>query len=103
MADRTKRFAVLSKFEKMFKQKTGRAVLLNKNKEQWAADALLETYTPQELDVIFTHYFKVNDSPTWNGLAYNADKVLAYVQEADADTANRAEQRKRAEKWLNES
>lgn len=103
MADRTKRFALISKFEKMFKQKTGRSVLLNKNKEQWAADALLETYTPKELDVIFEHYFKVNDSPSWNGLAYNADKVLAYVQESFADAANRVEMRKRAEKWLNES
>ena len=103
MADRTKRFALISKFEKMFKAKMGRPITLNKNKEQWAADALLETYTPQELDVIFTHYFKVNDSPSWNRLAYNADKLLQYVQDAAEDAANRIEMRKRAEKWLNES
>lgn len=102
MADRTKRFALLSKFEKMYKAKTGRAVLLNKNKEQWAADALLETYTPHELDIIFDHYFKVNDSPSWNSLAYNADKVLLYLQERDADMIDRAAMRKRAKEWLNE-
>lgn len=102
MADRQKRFILLSKFEKMYRDKTKRPLTLNKNKEQWSADALLETYTPHELDIIFEHYFKVNDSPTWNSLAYNADKVLQYLQERDADMIDRAAMRKRAKEWLDE-
>ena len=100
MADRKIRFMVVSKFEQQCKAHGIAKPTLNKNKEQWAADALLESYRLDEIDEAMTYYFKVNPSPKWYWFANNMEKILAAIDQQKEDDAFRAEQRKKAEEWL---
>jgi len=100
MADRKIRFMVISKFEKACKDRGIVRPALNKNREQWAADALLESYRLDEIDEALDYYFKVNQSPKWSWFANNMDKILAAIDAKREDEAFRAEQRKKAEAWL---
>jgi hypothetical protein len=100
MADRKIRFMVIGKFEKACKDHGFVRPALNKNREQWAADALLESYRLDEIDEALAYYFKVNSAPKWSWFANNMDKILAAIDAKKEDEAFRAEQRKKAEAWL---
>lgn len=100
MADRTQRFALISRFEKACKDREYPRALLNKNKEQWSADALLESYTFDELLEAMRYYFVVNSRPTWGNFANNVDKVLSAMETNHQDELLRAEMREKAKQWL---
>ena len=100
MADRKIRFMVVSNFERHLKANGFSNPKLNKNKEQWAADALLESYRLDEIEEAMTYYFKVNPRPTWYWFANNVEKILAAIDAKKADLEFREEQRKKAEEWL---
>lgn len=100
MADRKIRFMVISKFEKACRDNGIARPAINKNREQWAADALLESYRLDEIDEALDYYFKVNSSPKWSWFANNMDKILAAIDAKREDEEFRAEQRKRAQAWL---
>lgn len=100
MADRTIRFMIISKFEKACKDHGFAKPTLNKNREQWAADALLESYRLDEITDAMEYYFTVSSRPTWGFFANNVDRLLAAEETKRQDDAFRAEQRKKAEAWL---
>lgn len=100
MADRQIRFMVVSKFEKMCKEHGIPKPPLNKNKEQWAADALLESYRLDEIDTAMAYYFKINPRPTWVWFINNVDKLLMAIDIKRQDDEFRAEQREKGKAWL---
>lgn len=100
MADRKIRFMVISNFEKHLRVNGFARPALNKNREQWAADSLLESYSLDEIDEAMEYYFKVNQRPTWFWFANNMDKILAAIEANKADLEFREEQRKKAQAWL---
>jgi hypothetical protein len=101
VADRKERFALVSLFEKHCKMNDVAKPILNKNKEQWAADALLESFTFDELSDAMRYYFKVNQRPTWSWYSNNVEKIIA-AEEADRqDKEFRAEMREKAKEWMN--
>lgn len=100
MADRKERFSVISRFESLCKKNEIQHPIINKNVEQWAADALLETFSLSELYSILDYYFQVNPRPTWKSFANNADRVLQSMQDRKADDMFRAEMRQKAKEWL---
>lgn len=100
MADRKERFSVLSRFESLCRKNGINHPVINKYSEQWAADALLETFSLSDIYTLLDYYFKVNPRPTWKSFANNADKVLQSMKDRQADEEFRAEMRKKAKEWL---
>jgi len=103
MSDRKYRFALIGKFEKKCKETGIPLQTLNKHKEQWAADDLLESYDDPELTSAMDYYFTINPRPTWKGYCQNVDRLLSSMQAKKADEEFRAEMRQKAKEWLNES
>lgn len=100
MADRQKRFAVLSRYEKHCKMNGLPAPNMNKYNEQWAADALLESFDIHDIYDAMTYYFMINPLPTWKGFANNVDRLLQSKAAKEEDDRLRAERRAKAKEWL---
>lgn len=103
MADRKERFAVLSRFEKHWNMNGFPKLQINKYNEQWAADALLESFPMEDIYNAMTYYFQVNPRPSWKGFANNVDRLLQSKAEKEEDMRLRIERREKAKEWLSES
>ena len=101
MADRKERFAVISRFEKLCKLNNIPVPIMNKYNEQWAADALVESFDLDQIYKVMEYYFKINPKPTWKGFANNADRLLQSMIDKEEDDRLRAERRQKAKEWLN--
>ncbi len=102
MAERKDRMALLSRYAKLHTKHYEQRVTLNLNVEQWAADALIESYTLPFCYDLLEYYFSVAQSPTWKYFANYADKIIDARQDYQQDLQERAERRKKAKEWLNE-
>jgi hypothetical protein len=103
MSDRRYRFALISKFEKRSKEAGLPALNLNKHKEQWAADDLLESYDDPDLIMAMDYYFKISNRPTWKGYCNNVDRLLQSMKAQKEDEEFRAQMKIKAKEWLGES
>ena len=102
MVDRKDRMALLSRYNKLHLQRYEQKSNLNLNVEQWAADALVESYGLSYCYDLLDYYFNVAQNPTWNFFAYNAQDILNGREETDKDIKERQERRELARKWLSE-
>jgi hypothetical protein len=102
MAERKDRMALLSRYSKFHTAKYEQKPSLNLNVEQWASDALIESYGIGQCYDILEYYFSVSLSPSWNYFAYNAEKILQAKLDKQQDDKERAERRRMAKEWLSE-
>jgi len=102
MAERKDRMALLSRYSKHHTAKYEKRPSLNLNVEQWASDALIESYGIGQCYDILEYYFSVSLSPSWSYFAYNAEKILQAKLDKDQDNKERAERRIMAKEWLSE-
>jgi len=102
MADRKDRMALLSRYNKLYLQRYEQKSNLNLNVEQWAADALVESYGLKDCYNLLEYYFSIAQNPNWNFFAYNAQEIINGKIETEQDTKERIERRKLARKWLSE-
>lgn len=102
MAERKDRMALLSRYSKYHTAKYEQKPSLNLNVEQWAADALVESYGVSGCYDILEYYFKVAENPSWNYFAYNAEKILQAQKDKARDDKERVERRQMAREWLSE-
>jgi hypothetical protein len=102
MVERKDRMALLSRYSKLHTAKYEEKPLLNLNVEQWAADALIESYGIPECYDLLEYYFEVAQSPTWKYFANYADKIIEARKQFQQDLKERAERRAKAKEWLNE-
>ena len=102
MAERKDRMALLSRYSKFHTAKYEQKPSLNLNVEQWASDALIESYGISQCYDILDYYFSVAQSPSWNYFAYNAEKILQAKLDKQQDDKERAERRRMAKEWLSE-
>ena len=102
MAERKDRMALLSRYAKLHTKHYEQRVTLNLNVEQWAADALIESYTLPFCYDLLEYYFSVAQSPTWKYFANYADKIIDAREDYQRDLQERSERRKKAREWLNE-
>ena len=100
MADRKLRYALISKFEDRLIMNGIPKTNMNRNKEQWTADELLESYYFDDIVSAMDYYFKVNERPNWTWFGYNGDKVMVAREKKQQDEEFRAEMRKKAKEWL---
>lgn len=100
MSDRKNRFALISKFEQLCKLKGLQRPTLNRYKEQWAADDLLESWDDPDVYRAMEYYFQINNAPTWKGFCNNVDRLLQSMQAKKEDDEFRAQMRQKAREWL---
>jgi hypothetical protein len=100
MSDRKNRFAILSRYEKHCRSNNVSMPIMNKYNEQWAADALLESFDIQDIYDAMEYYFTINPSPTWKGFANNVDRLIQSKSAKEEDDKMRAERRAKAKEWL---
>lgn len=102
MADRKERMALLSRYGKLHLQKYEQKANLNLNVEQWASDALVESYGIGVCYDLLDYYFTVAQSPSWNYFAYNTEKIFQAKLDKEKDDKERIERRKIAKEWLSD-
>jgi hypothetical protein len=102
MADRKDRMALLSRYNKLHLQRYEQKSNLNLNVEQWAADALVESYGLNSCYDLLEYYFNIAQSPNWNFFAYNAQEILNARMAIEQDLKEREVRRQLARKWLSE-
>jgi hypothetical protein len=94
--------ALLSRFNKFYLQRYEQKSNMNLNVEQWAADALVESYGIKGCYDLLDYYFRIAQEPSWNYFAYNAEKILNGKLEIEEDLKQRAASRQKAKEWLSE-
>lgn len=99
--ERKDRMALLSRYSKLHKLRYEEKPVINLNVEQWAADALIESYTLQYCYDLLEYYFEAAQAPTWKYFANYADKIIEAREDYKRDLEERAERRRIAQQWLN--
>ena len=84
MADKKLRFAILSRFKKKLEE-SNKSQDINIYSQQWAADAMIESYGYDKCIEIIDYYFIVSSSPDWTWFSYNSEKVLQSKRLEDED------------------
>jgi len=102
MADRKDRMALLSRYSKLHTARYEEKPSLNLNVEQWAADALIESYGLPDCYELLQYYFDVAPTPNWKYFANYADHIVYKRKQIQEDIEERAERRARAKEWLSE-
>lgn len=102
MAERKDRMALLSRYSKLHTLKYEQKPSLNLNVEQWAADALIESYGIQSCYDLLAYYFEVSQNPNWKYFANYAHDIIDKRDQINADIKERELRRQMARKWLNE-
>jgi hypothetical protein len=102
MAERKDRMALLSRYAKLHTKHYEERVTLNLNVEQWAADALIESYGLPECYDLLEYYFSVAQKPNWKYFANYAHDIIDKREQIKQDLEERAIRRKMAKEWLNE-
>jgi hypothetical protein len=102
MAERKDRMALLSRYSKLHTTKYQQKPSLNLNVEQWASDALIESYGVSGCYDLLEYYFSIAQEPNWNYFAYNAEKIINGKKDFEQDNLERVERRKLARRWLSE-
>jgi hypothetical protein len=102
MAERKDRMALLSRYSKLHTARYEQKPSLNLNVEQWASDALVESYGISKCYDLLEYYFSVAQEPSWNYFTYNAEKILNGKIDKEQDDKDRLERRRLAKEWLSE-
>jgi hypothetical protein len=102
MPERKDRMALLSRYSKLHAAKYNERPNLNLNVEQWAADALIESYGIEFCYDLLQYYFDVSQSPAWKYFANYADKIQDSRSQYEQDLQERIQRRRMAREWLNE-
>lgn len=100
MAERKDRFALLSRYSKLHTTRYEAKPQLNLNVEQWAADALVESYGIKACYDLLDYYFSVAPNPNWKYFANYAQDIIDRQIQYKQDLEERKERRKKAEEWL---
>jgi hypothetical protein len=102
MAERKDRMALLSRYSKFHTIKYEQKPNLNLNVEQWASDALIESYGIHDCYDLLEYYFDVSPSPSWKYFANYADKIIDAREQYKRDLIERKQRREKAREWLSE-
>ena len=102
MAERKDRMALLSRYSKLHTVKYEQKPSLNLNVEQWASDALIESYGIAVCYDLLEYYFSIATSPSWKYFANYADDIIDKREQLVLDKRERLERQKMAKEWLSE-
>jgi hypothetical protein len=94
--------ALLGTYSSQHLKKYGAKPILNLNTEQWAADAVIDSFGLDLSMRLVYYYFEVAQTHSWTFYAYNAEKLLKAMDDKAKDDKERAERREMARRWLSE-
>lgn len=94
--------ALLSRYSKLYAAKYNERPSLNLNVEQWASDALIESYGIEFCYDLLQYYFDVSQNPNWKYFANYADKIQDSRSNYEQDLQERIQRRRMAKEWLSE-
>lgn len=100
MVDKKLRFALLSRFDKLYFELNKQKPLINKYVEQWAADALIESFGINQCYDAMHYYFKINENPSWKSFANNAARLIQSMRLQEQDLEQRSIMRQKGKEWL---
>lgn len=100
MADKKDRFALISRYKKLIKEKNLNEENINIHIQQWAADSLIESYGIEQSYDLIEYYVGVSASPTWKWFVNNADKIYDAKKLKEEDDVARRLLREQAKEWL---
>lgn len=93
---------MLSRYSKLHTARYFDKPQINLNVEQWAADALVESYGLQYCYDLVEYYFQVARDPNWKYFANYAHDIIDKRQQAIDDLNERKARRELAREWLSE-
>jgi predicted Zn-dependent protease with MMP-like domain len=99
--DKKDRFALISRYKKLIKEKKRIDENINIHIQQRAADSLIESYGVDTCYDLIEYYVNVSASPTWKWFTNNADKIYNSKTAKEKDDAVRILLREQAKEWLN--
>jgi hypothetical protein len=102
MAERKDRMALLSRYSKLHTARYEEKPLLNLNVEQWASDALIESYGIHDCYDLLQYYFETSPNPSWKYFANYADTIILARARVEQDLKEREQRRLLAKEWLSE-
>ncbi len=102
MAERKDRMALLSRYSKLHTQRYEQKPQINLNVEQWAADALIESYGISDCYDLLAYYFEVAQNPSWKYFANYAQDIIDKKALLQEDIQERQKRREMAKRWLSE-
>lgn len=100
MATRPERMAVINHFAKGFHSLVQKKLIINRNKEQWAADNLLESYGKEDLYAVMDRYLATCDTPTWRDFTYVVDEIYDTMKAEAEDRRQRELAKNRFKEWI---
>ena len=101
MATKQPKYKVLDIWRESVYNKHGFYPQMNRNIEQWAARDLVDSYTlPVVLDLMKYYIEIAEDTPKWETFKRKADVLLSRKTMEEEDAKVRAENRRKAKKWL---
>ena len=101
MAERKDRMALLSRYDKHYLFRYETKPVYNKWAEQWAADAIIDSYGIHDCYELLDYYFGTAEKPDWKYFSNFIDTIERAKKMKEQDDKERAERRKKAKEWLN--
>lgn len=92
--------AILGEFRNKLKEKN-LDYNINGYKEQYAAKALIDSYTYEGCYKLIDYYFTVSSNPSWLWFKNNAEKIYKAIKIKEEDERVRKLLRQQAKEWLN--
>jgi hypothetical protein len=96
-------FAMLSLYQRLYESKYGHKASINKYKEKWAMQSLIEDYGVDGVRDIIEFYFKTNkDGHPISWMIFNFDTLKSTLQGNRTDIIMREERRKKTQELATE-
>lgn len=97
-------YALLSHYSKLYEQKYGRKPTINRHREKWAMNDVIESVGYDRALALLDYYFKVtNPSHGLSWFFYNFDRLDDMLSKTDEDARRRARIRKMTKKMVEEA
>lgn len=93
-------YAIISKYQSLYKTKAGQSYSINKFKEKWAAQDLIDSYGYDRVLLAMNYMFEVGTKVSWPYFVKNCGTILNYYDGVQRDIAERQERARIMEEWL---
>ena len=97
-------YALLSHYTKLYEQRYGRKPVINRHREKWAMNDVIDSIGYERARELLEYYFRVtnpNHGLTW--FFYNFDRLDDMLEKTERDNERRARIREKTKKMVEEA
>ena len=96
-------YSLITRYQQLFEQKYGRQPVVNKYKEKWAANSLIEDFGYDTVIECLEYYFKTpKDGHPISYFFFNFDQLQDTLESNKRDDALREERRRKTQELVKE-